>query len=120
MDLLRNSGFPLHRVCDDLSLTGNDAPKNRSRRCWKAVSKERPDNVILYATSNRRHLLARHMIEHGTLDRDHPGEAVEEEGVAVRRLWSSGSDSHRCSQTNIWPMVRGYCGHFRIKSTTTN
>jgi len=74
----------------------------------------RPDNVILYATSNRRHLLAREMIENERSTAINPGEAVEEK-VSLSDRFGLWLGFHRCSQDEYLAMVRGYCGYFGIK-----
>jgi uncharacterized protein len=74
----------------------------------------RPDNVILYATSNRRHLLAREMIENERSTAINPGEAVEEK-VSLSDRFGLWLGFHRCSQDEYLAMVKGYCAHFGIK-----
>ena len=59
MDLLRSSNFHFIVFCDDLSFDGNDASYKSLKAVLEGGIEGRPDNVILYATSNRRHLLAR-------------------------------------------------------------
>ena len=63
MDLLRRARFNFIVFCDDLSFDGNDASYKSLKAVLEGGIEGRPDNVILYATSNRRHLLAREMIE---------------------------------------------------------
>jgi uncharacterized protein len=73
----------------------------------------RPDNVILYATSNRRHLLARDMIENERSTSISPGEAVEEK-VSLSDRFGLWLGFHKCSQDEYLAMVRAYCSHFKI------
>ena len=114
MELLRLSDFRFIVFCDDLSFDGNDA----SYKSLKAVLEDgiegRPDNVILYATSNRRHLLAREMIENERSTAINPGEAVEEK-VSLSDRFGLWLGFHRCSQDEYLAMVKGYCAHFDIK-----
>src|SRR6185437_4406215 len=63
MELLRRSDFRFIVFCDDLSFDGNDASYKSLKAVLEGGIEGRPDNVILYATSNRRHLLSREMIE---------------------------------------------------------
>src|SRR5260370_17792102 len=63
MALLRTSDFHFLVFCDDLSFDGNDASYKSLKAVLEGGIEGRPDNVILYATSNRRHLLPRHMME---------------------------------------------------------
>ena len=78
MDRLRGSNFRFLVFCDDLSFDGNDASYKSLKAVLEGGIEGRPDNVILYATSNRRHLLARDMIENERSTALNPGEAVEE------------------------------------------
>jgi uncharacterized protein len=114
MDLLRNSDFRFIVFCDDLSFDGNDASYKSLKAVLEGGIEGRPDNVILYATSNRRHLLAREMIENERSTAINPGEAVEEK-VSLSDRFGLWLGFHRCSQDEYLAMVRGYCAHFGIK-----
>lgn len=114
MDQLRNSSFRFIVFCDDLSFDGNDASYKSLKAVLEGGIEGRPDNVILYATSNRRHLLARDMIENERSTAINPGEAVEEK-VSLSDRFGLWLGFHRCSQDEYLAMVRGYCGHFGIK-----
>jgi uncharacterized protein len=114
MDLLRASDFRFIVFCDDLSFDGNDASYKSLKAVLEGGIEGRPDNVILYATSNRRHLLAREMIENERSTAINPGEAVEEK-VSLSDRFGLWLGFHRCSQDEYLAMVRGYCAHFDIK-----
>jgi hypothetical protein len=114
MDLLRSSKFRFIVFCDDLSFDGNDASYKSLKAVLEGGIEGRPDNVILYATSNRRHLLAREMIENERSTAINPGEAVEEK-VSLSDRFGLWLGFHRCSQDEYLAMVKGYCGHFGIK-----
>jgi predicted AAA+ superfamily ATPase len=114
MDLLRDSDFRFIVFCDDLSFDGNDASYKSLKAVLEGGIEGRPDNVILYATSNRRHLLAREMIENERSTAINPGEAVEEK-VSLSDRFGLWLGFHRCSQDEYLAMVKGYCGHFGIK-----
>src|SRR6516162_1352397 len=114
MDLLRSSEFRFIVFCDDLSFDGNDASYKSLKAVLEGGIEGRPDNVILYATSNRRHLLAREMIENERSTAINPGEAVEEK-VSLSDRFGLWLGFHRCSQDEYLAMVKGYCGHFGIK-----
>ena len=73
----------------------------------------RPDNVVFYATSNRRHLMARDMMENERSTAINPGEAVEEK-VSLSDRFGLWLGFHRCSQDEFLAMVDGYVAHFRI------
>jgi uncharacterized protein len=114
MDLLRGSDFRFIVFCDDLSFDGNDASYKSLKAVLEGGIEGRPDNVILYATSNRRHLLAREMIENERSTAINPGEAVEEK-VSLSDRFGLWLGFHRCSQDEYLSMVKGYCGHFGIE-----
>jgi predicted AAA+ superfamily ATPase len=114
MDLLRSSEFRFIVFCDDLSFDGNDASYKSLKAVLEGGIEGRPDNVILYATSNRRHLLAREMIENERSTAINPGEAVEEK-VSLSDRFGLWLGFHRCSQDEYLAMVKGYCGHYGIK-----
>jgi predicted AAA+ superfamily ATPase len=114
MEVLRASDFRFIVFCDDLSFDGNDASYKSLKAVLEGGIEGRPENVILYATSNRRHLLAREMIENERSTAINPGEAVEEK-VSLSDRFGLWLGFHRCSQDEYLAMVRGYCNHFGIK-----
>jgi predicted AAA+ superfamily ATPase len=114
MDILRSAPFHVIVFCDDLSFDGNDASYKSLKAVLEGGIEGRPDNVILYATSNRRHLLAREMIENERSTAINPGEAVEEK-VSLSDRFGLWLGFHRCSQDEYLAMVKGYCSHFGIK-----
>jgi predicted AAA+ superfamily ATPase len=113
MLLLRQSEFRFLVFCDDLSFDGNDASYKSLKAVLEGGIEGRPENVLLYATSNRRHLLARDMIENERSTSINPGEAVEEK-VSLSDRFGLWLGFHRCSQDEYLAMVRGYCDHFGI------
>lgn len=114
MERLRASSFRFIVFCDDLSFDGNDASYKSLKAVLEGGIEGRPENVILYATSNRRHLLAREMIENERSTAINPGEAVEEK-VSLSDRFGLWLGFHRCSQDEYLAMVRGYCGHFGVR-----
>jgi predicted AAA+ superfamily ATPase len=114
MALLRNSDFNFIVFCDDLSFDGNDASYKSLKAVLEGGIEGRPENVILYATSNRRHLLAREMVENERSTAINPGEAVEEK-VSLSDRFGLWLGFHRCSQDEYLAMVNGYCSHFGIE-----
>jgi predicted AAA+ superfamily ATPase len=114
MTLLRGARERVIVFCDDLSFDGNDASYKSLKAVLEGGIEGRPDNVILYATSNRRHLLPRDMIENERSTSINPGEAVEEK-VSLSDRFGLWLGFHRCSQDEYLAMVRGYCDHFGIK-----
>ncbi len=115
MEKLRDTSFHFIVFIDDLSFDGNDASYKSLKAVLEGGIEGRPDNVILYATSNRRHLLARDMIENERSTAINPGEAVEEK-VSLSDRFGLWLGFHRCSQDEYLAMVRGYCSHFGIKA----
>jgi predicted AAA+ superfamily ATPase len=113
MDLLREASFRFVVFCDDLSFDGNDASYKSLKAVLEGGIEGRPENVILYATSNRRHLLSRDMIENERSTAINPGEAVEEK-VSLSDRFGLWLGFHRCSQDEYLAMVKGYCNHFGI------
>lgn len=114
MGLLRASDFRFIVFCDDLSFDGNDTSYKSLKAVLEGGIEGRPDNVILYATSNRRHLLPRDMIENERSTAINPGESVEEK-VSLSDRFGLWLGFHRCSQEEYLTMVKGYCSHFGIK-----
>jgi len=114
MEQLRASSFRFIVFCDDLSFDGNDASYKSLKAVLEGGIEGRPENVILYATSNRRHLLAREMIENERSTAINPGEAVEEK-VSLSDRFGLWLGFHRCSQDEYLAMVRGYCSHFGVR-----
>src|SRR3546814_1732998 len=74
----------------------------------------RPDNVILYATSNRRHLLPRDMMENERSTAINPHEAVEEK-VSLSDRFGLWLGFHSCSQEDFFAMLDGYCAAYGLK-----
>ena len=114
MDLLRGPGYRCILFCDDLSFDGNDASYKSLKAVLEGGIEGRPDNVVLYATSNRRHLMPRDMIENERSTAINPAEAVEEK-VSLSDRFGLWLGFHRCSQDDYLAMVRGYCAHFGIR-----
>src|SRR3954452_21951502 len=108
MDLLRPPLFHFIVFCDDLSFDGPDASYKPLKAVLEGGIEGRPDNVILYATSNRRHLLSRDMIENERSTAINPGDAVEEK-VSLSDRFGLWLGFHRCSQDEYLAMVKGYC-----------
>lgn len=114
MAVVRASNFHFIVFCDDLSFDGNDASYKSLKAVLEGGIEGRPDNVILYATSNRRHLLAREMVENERSTAINPGEAVEEK-VSLSDRFGLWLGFHKCSQDEYLAMVSGYCSHYGIK-----
>ena len=114
LGLLRGTRRRCLLFCDDLSFDQQDTSYKSLKAVLEGGIEGRPDNVILYATSNRRHLLARDMIENERSTAINPGETVEEK-VSLSDRFGLWLGFHRCSQDEYLAMVRGYCSHFGIE-----
>jgi predicted AAA+ superfamily ATPase len=93
--------------CDDLSFDNNDTSYKSLKAVLEGGIEGRPDNVIFYATSNRRHLLSRDMIENERSTAINPGEAVEEK-VSLSDRFGLWLGFHACDQATFFAMVEGY------------
>jgi uncharacterized protein len=113
MTLLRDSPLRFLVFCDDLSFDGNDASYKSLKAVLEGGIEGRPANVLFYATSNRRHLLPRDMMENERSTAINPGEAVEEK-VSLSDRFGLWLGFHRCSQDEYLAMVFGYADHFGL------
>jgi uncharacterized protein len=113
MALLRPAPFRFLVFCDDLSFDAEDTSYKSLKAVLEGGIEGRPDNVILYATSNRRHLLSRDMIENERSSAINPGEAVEEK-VSLSDRFGLWLGFHRCSQDEFLAMVEGYVAYYRV------
>jgi predicted AAA+ superfamily ATPase len=113
MAMLRGASYRFLVFCDDLSFDAEDTSYKSLKAVLEGGIEGRPDNVILYATSNRRHLLARDMIENERGSAINPGEAVEEK-VSLSDRFGLWLGFHRCSQDEFLAMVEAYVGYYRV------
>jgi predicted AAA+ superfamily ATPase len=107
MNVLRGQPFRVILFCDDLSFDLGDSSYKALKAALEGGVEGRPDNVLFYATSNRRHLMPREMIENETSTAINPGEAVEEK-VSLSDRFGIWLGFHPCSQDDFLEMVRGY------------
>ncbi|MCL4066912.1 ATP-binding protein [Pseudomonas sp. GX19020] len=94
--------------CDDLSFSHDDQHYKSLKAVLDGGISGRPENVLFYATSNRRHLMPRDMIENERSSAINPGEAVEEK-VSLSDRFGLWLGFHPCSQDEYLAMIRGYC-----------
>ncbi len=113
MALLGGAKFHFLVFVDDLSFEAEDTSYKSLKAVLEGGIEGRPDNVLLYATSNRRHLMAREMMENERSTAINPGEAVEEK-VSLSDRFGLWLGFHRCSQDEYLAMVTGYARHYRI------
>ncbi|MGZ3348718.1 MAG: ATP-binding protein [Xanthobacteraceae bacterium] len=114
MTLMRGAPYRFIVFCDDLSFEAEDTSYKALKAMLEGGIEGRPDNVVFYATSNRRHLMAREMMENERSTAINPGEAVEEK-VSLSDRFGLWLGFHRCSQDEFLAMVDGYVAHFGIK-----
>src|SRR4051795_4032530 len=113
MTLMRVAPYRFILFCDDLSFEAEDTSYKSLKAVLEGGIEGRPDNVVFYATSNRRHLLARDMVENERATAINPGEAVEEK-VSLSDRFGLWLGFHRCSQDEYLAMVEGYVAHYQI------
>jgi uncharacterized protein len=113
MALTRASKYRFILFCDDLSFDTDDTSYKSLKAVLEGGIEGRPDNVIFYATSNRRHLLSRDMMENERSTAINPGETVEEK-VSLSDRFGLWLGFHRCSQDEYLAMVDGYVAHYKI------
>ena len=100
--------------CDDLSFEALDTSYKSLKGVLEGGIEGRPGNVLFYATSNRRHLMPREMVDNERSTAIHPGEAVEEKLSLSDRfgLWLG---FHHCSQDDYLEIVTAYAEHYRLR-----
>jgi predicted AAA+ superfamily ATPase len=114
MRILRaQSGFRFILFCDDLSFDNDDTSYKALKAALDGGIEGRPENVLFYATSNRRHLLPRDMIENERSSAINPDEAVQEK-VSLSDRFGLWLGFHNCSQDDYFAMVEAYAKHFGI------
>ena len=113
MTLTRGSPYRFIVFCDDLSFNAEDTTFKSLKAVLEGGIEGRPDNVIFYATSNRRHLMSRDMMENERSTAINPGETVEEK-VSLSDRFGLWLGFHRCSQDEYLAMVDGYVAHYKI------
>jgi hypothetical protein len=113
LKLLRGTQRHCLLFCDDLSFDAADASYKSLKAVLEGGIEGRPDNVIFYATSNRRHLLQRDMIENERSTAINPNEAVEEK-VSLSDRFGLWLGFHNCSQDDYFAMLDGYVARYGL------
>jgi len=108
LNLLRDSAQRFVLFCDDLSFSHDDQHYKSLKAVLDGGIEGRPDNVVFYATSNRRHLMPRDMIENERSSAISPSEAVEEK-VSLSDRFGLWLGFHPCTQDEYLEMITGYC-----------
>ena len=115
MSLLRGAPHRFILFCDDLSFDAGDTSYKSLKAALEGGVEGRPDNVIFYATSNRRHLIPRDMIENERSTSINPYETVEEK-VSLSDRFGLWLGFHKCSQDEYLDMVASYAAHYGLKA----
>ena len=110
MTLLKAAPYRFILFCDDLSFDHDDTSYKSLKAALEGGVEGRPANVIFYATSNRRHLLPRDMIDNERSTAINPSEATEEK-VSLSDRFGLWLGFHKCSQDDYLAMVEGYARH---------
>jgi len=113
LSLLRGTARRCLLFCDDLSFDKQDTSYKSLKAVLEGGIEGRPANVVLYATSNRRHLMARDMIENERSTAINPSEAVEE-SVSLSDRFGLWLGFHNVDQDTYHAIVRGYAAHYRL------
>ncbi|MBU6418702.1 MAG: ATP-binding protein [Proteobacteria bacterium] len=113
LNLLRDAARRSVILCDDLSFEKGDADYKALKSVLDGGIEGRPDNVLFYATSNRRHLMPREMIDNERSTAINPGEAVEE-AVSLSDRFGLWIGFHNSDQQQYFAMVEGYAAAFEL------
>jgi predicted AAA+ superfamily ATPase len=113
LNILRRANERFIMFCDDLSFGHDDAHYKSLKAVLDGGIEGRPENVVLYATSNRRHLMPRDMIENERSTAISPSEAVEEK-VSLSDRFGLWLGFHPCDQDQYLAMIRGYCDAYGV------
>jgi predicted AAA+ superfamily ATPase len=113
MSIVRDDPHRFIVFCDDLSFDGDDTSYKSLKAVLEGGIEGRPENVVFYATSNRRHLLPRDMMDNERSTAINPGEAVEEK-VSLSDRFGLWLGFHKCSQDEYLEMVFGYSARFGL------
>ncbi len=111
--LLRDADDRFLLFCDDLSFSHDDEHYKSLKAVLDGGVIGRPENVVFYATSNRRHLMPRDMIENERGSAINPSEAVEEK-VSLSDRFGLWLGFHACSQDEYLEMIQGYCAAYGV------
>jgi predicted AAA+ superfamily ATPase len=103
--------------CDDLSFDKDDTSYKSLKAALEGGIEGRPANVLFYATSNRRHLMAREMVDNERSTAINPHEAIEEK-ISLSDRFGLWLGFHNCTQDEYLAMVEGYAAHFSLAIAT--
>lgn len=113
LDILRTSSQRFLLFCDDLSFSHDDQHYKSLKAVLDGGLEGRPENVLFYATSNRRHLMPRDMIENEKSSSINPSEAVEEK-ISLSDRFGLWLGFHPCTQDEYLEMIARYCKAYEL------
>lgn len=113
LGVLKDSPRRCLLFCDDLSFDGHDAAYKSLKAVLEGGIEGRPDNVLFYATSNRRHLMPRDMMENERSTAINPAESVEEK-VSLSDRFGLWLGFHNVDQDTYFAMIEGYARHYGL------
>jgi len=113
LKILRESPRHCLLFCDDLSFDSSDTSYKSLKAVLEGGIEGRPHNVVFYATSNRRHLMPREMIENERSTAINPSEAVEEK-VSLSDRFGLWLGFHHCDQDTYFAIIEGYARHYDL------
>ena len=113
MALMRGAKDRFVVFCDDLSFEAEDTSYKSLKAVLEGGIEGRPANVVFYATSNRRHLMPRDMIENERSTAINPSEAVEEK-VSLSDRFGLWLGFHNADQDTFFAMIEGYARHYAL------
>ena len=113
MAVMRDAPYNFLVFCDDLSFDFDDTSYKSLKAVLDGGIEGRPTNVLFYATSNRRHLMPREMLDNERSTAINPGEAIEEK-VSLSDRFGLWLGFHKCSQDEFLAMVFGYVDHYGL------
>jgi len=116
LKLIRQSPDRFIIFCDDLSFDHDDTSYKSLKAVLDGGIEGRPANVVFYATSNRRHLMPRDMLDNERSSAVNPGEAVEEK-ISLSDRFGLWLGFYNCTQDQYLAMVHGYAAHFQLEGT---
>jgi predicted AAA+ superfamily ATPase len=114
LKMLRDGPRRCLLFCDDLSFDSSDTSYKSLKAVLEGGIEGRPDNIVFYATSNRRHLMPREMIENERSTAINPSEAVEEK-VSLSDRFGLWLGFHHCDQDTYFAIIEGYAAHYGLK-----
>jgi predicted AAA+ superfamily ATPase len=115
LGVLARAPFRFIVFCDDLSFDGPETSYKALKTALEGGVEGRPENVIFYATSNRRHLMPRDMMENERASAIDPGEVIEEK-VSLSDRFGLWIGFHNCSQDDYLAMIFGYVAHYELSA----